>query len=55
MVDYMLGQFKTVIGVNGNSKKKGRKRQGQDEEVSVDKKLNKEDGPDFEKCVGYEF
>ena len=57
MVDYMLNQFKTVIGVNGNSKKKEKNgdEQNKDALTAKGKKQIKRDGQDFEKCVGYEY
>ena len=57
MVDYMLNQFKTVIGVNGNSKKKEKNGDEQNKDALAEKgkKQIKGDGQDFEKCVGYEY
>ena len=57
MVDYMLNQFKTVIGVNGNSKKKEKNGDEQNKNALAEKgkKQIMGDGQDFEKCVGYKY
>ena len=44
MVDYMLNQFKTVIGVNGNSKKKEKKGGEQNKDTSAEKGTKKTTG-----------
>ena len=54
MVDYMLNQFKAVVGINGNSKKKRRKSSVRRKSMFTGKG-DKDDGPDFEKCVGFDF
>ena len=52
MVDYILNQFKTVIGVNGNSKKKEKNNDEQNKDAITEKMGT---GQDLEKCVGYKF
>ncbi len=56
MVDYMINQFKNVIGINGNAKRDKKHLTGGGEKQSQENQEQRnQDQPDMTKCVGYEF
>ncbi len=51
MVDYMLNVFKMTVGIGDkNDKKRKNKKNGEGSE-----KTEIMEGPDYNKCVGYDF